>query len=79
MADRPDPAKELVDQARAAAEQFAAAMAPLADAYLAGCARASATMAAWAAEVARALAASHGQRGERGDPTGDPPLRRGDG
>jgi hypothetical protein len=73
------PAKELADQVRAMADQFAAAMAPLADAYLAGCARANATMAAWAAEVAAALAASRGVRQDRGDPTGDGPLELGDG
>jgi hypothetical protein len=74
MADQPDPAKVLADQARQAAERFAAAMVPVAEAYLAGMAQAGATMTEWARQVAEALAASHGARAERGDPTGDPPL-----
>jgi len=74
MADQPDPAKVLADQARQVAEGFAAAMAPVAQAYLAAAARAGAMMTAWAQQVAEALEASHGTRADRGDPTGDPPL-----
>jgi hypothetical protein len=74
MADQPDPAKVLADQARQVAEGFAAAMAPVAQAYLAAAARAGAMMTAWAQQVVEALEASHGTRADRGDPTGDPPL-----
>jgi hypothetical protein len=74
MADQPDPAKVLADQARQVAEGFAAAMAPVAQAYLAAAARAGAMMTDWARQVAEALEASHGTRADRGDPTGDPPL-----
>jgi hypothetical protein len=78
MADQPDPAEELAAQARQVAEGFAAAMAPLAQAYLAAAARVGATMTEWARQVTEALAASHGTRADRGDPTGDPPLGRAD-
>ena len=74
MADQPDPAEELAAQARQLAEGFAAAMAPVAQAYLAAAARVGAMLSEWGRQVAEALEASHGTRADRGDPTGDPPL-----
>jgi hypothetical protein len=74
MADQPDPAKVLVDQAQAQAARFAAAMAPLAQAYLAAAAQLGATLTEFGRQVAVALESSHGRRADRGDPTGDPPL-----
>jgi hypothetical protein len=54
---------------------FAAAMAPLAQAYLAAMARVGATMTEWARQVTEAVEASHGARADLGDPTGDPPVK----
>jgi|SRR5580693_2552560 hypothetical protein len=61
------------EQAEALAAQFAAAMAPLVDAYLHACERAAAPLDEWARQVRAALEASRGVRGELGDPTGNPP------
>jgi hypothetical protein len=86
MADRPDPAQVLVGQADATVQAFTVAMAPVVRAYLGAAAQAGEALTAWArqmsaalGEMAVALESSHGQREGRGDPTGDPPLGRGDG
>lgn len=79
MADQHDPAGERAARMAASMAQFAAAMQPLADAYLHTMQQAGDSMGAWLRQVGAALAASHGQRAELGDPTGDPPIGRGDG
>ena len=77
MASR-DPADEL----RAAIEHttagFGAALRPLAEAYLRAADQLGAELAEFARQVGEALGSSHGTRAELGDPTGDPPARRGD-
>jgi phage shock protein A len=78
----PDPAGERRAQAAAA---FAAAMQPLAEAYLRAAAQLGENLAEWCrqitpalAQIVAALEASHGGvRAELGDPTGDPPMSRG--
>jgi hypothetical protein len=72
----PEPADVLRAQVDAAAA-FADAMRPIAEAYLRAFAQLGESLAVFGRQLTAALDASHGERAERGDPTGDPPLSRG--